>query len=291
MAKRKPRVHGEYSAESYTIFVNGQPAYTGGNYPLESQTFVPADEGVGLEKMKEFCESTAREIAEEKGGEFVGVEEAETEDDGDDGEVDETPATPFEQAVEQTARSLWLLSYWDDDRMRAYREVTGRSPIQTYGQQMESWPAPPVDHGVVFQVKRLVERIQVAWGWTFTDVAARMGEPLHRVMYYTVMACIGHGVGPNDDGKFPEGLDESPVRAEDPAADNVPVLGDWSGVLRVRVTTDRYAPALSEGAVGVPLSVDGARVDVEFSGGRQYVFTSMSEWEWTEEAYEPDELD
>lgn len=76
---KKAKIVGVYNEVKYTIIkiVKGEPntvLYEAGNSPLDSQMQVSADKGVGLEKMKEYCEQTARELAEENYAEFAGVE-------------------------------------------------------------------------------------------------------------------------------------------------------------------------------------------------------------------------
>lgn len=76
-------IYGEYSAESYTIYSGSgadyQPLYTAGNSPFESQGYLPAERGVGLDQMREFCIATAMEMSAELGEKFIGVEESEDE--------------------------------------------------------------------------------------------------------------------------------------------------------------------------------------------------------------------
>ncbi len=54
--------------------------YTAGNSPYDSQQYTSADDGVGLDTMKQFAECTGREIAQENKCEFVGVEYESIED-------------------------------------------------------------------------------------------------------------------------------------------------------------------------------------------------------------------
>jgi hypothetical protein len=80
-AGRLPVVSGQYNACTYTVLVNQAPVYSAGNHAQDSQVCVPASEGVGLRLMRRCCGKTAREIAEEIGGKFLGVEPAQPTDD------------------------------------------------------------------------------------------------------------------------------------------------------------------------------------------------------------------
>jgi hypothetical protein len=131
---------------------------------------------------------------------------------------------------EEVARSIWCLGFWSDERFTAYTQLTGRHPIQAWGQAMEYWPVPAVPHALVEDIRGILERIEAAWGRTLDDVAEEMGTEADRLAYYTVMACMGHGIEPDDDGTFPDGLDPSPLNLDDPADRYVPDVGDWTGV-------------------------------------------------------------
>jgi hypothetical protein len=80
-AGRLPVVSGQYNACTYTVLVNQAPVYSAGNHAQDSQVCVPASEGVGLRLMRRCCGKTAREIAEEIGGKFIGVEPAQPTDE------------------------------------------------------------------------------------------------------------------------------------------------------------------------------------------------------------------
>jgi hypothetical protein len=67
-----PVIVGEYNELMYSIlkmYPGGRTEmiYQAGNSPLDSQIYLSADKGVGLEKMKEYCINTANETAEEEG--------------------------------------------------------------------------------------------------------------------------------------------------------------------------------------------------------------------------------
>jgi len=74
---------GFYNAEKYSVCSideNGQieeELYTAGNSPLDSQVSVNAFEGVGLETMREFCETSSKIIAKDNGYKYLGVQEDE----------------------------------------------------------------------------------------------------------------------------------------------------------------------------------------------------------------------
>lgn len=70
----KPKVTGLYTALAYIVKLDGRVIYQAGNSPLESQVYLPAVQGVGLETMRKFCEQTAKELAEQHNADFVGVE-------------------------------------------------------------------------------------------------------------------------------------------------------------------------------------------------------------------------
>ena len=140
-------------------------------------------------------------------------------------------AREFAAAVVSTARTLWIGAYWDDERMEAYRERTGRGVMADYGRQMEEWPVPPLPPELVADVAEIVRDTERAWGRTFEEVAEAMdGRTADWLMYAVVMQSIGHGIGPDDDGDFPEGLDTSPVSTDDPAYRYTPGADDVSGI-------------------------------------------------------------
>lgn len=81
--KSKPikSIIGYYNEIYYTVceLHNGQiikEHYKAGNNPLagEYDQSLPADEGIGIDKMKEYCELTSKSISEEQKLEFIGVE-------------------------------------------------------------------------------------------------------------------------------------------------------------------------------------------------------------------------
>lgn len=69
MTTKKPPVYtGYYNGLKYVILRNSRKVYEAGNSPLDSQGYVSEDEGVGIEQMKNFCKSTAQEMATENQG-------------------------------------------------------------------------------------------------------------------------------------------------------------------------------------------------------------------------------
>ena len=67
-------ITGEYSAESYRVFQDGQEIYQAGNAPGDSQGYVDTNRGVGLAWMRNFCRITTKELASEKSAKFGGIQ-------------------------------------------------------------------------------------------------------------------------------------------------------------------------------------------------------------------------
>ena len=65
---------GRYNELEYEVEVDGKIIYEAGNSPFDSQVYTSADDGVGLETMRKYCEQTTKNIAEEQGAKFIGVE-------------------------------------------------------------------------------------------------------------------------------------------------------------------------------------------------------------------------
>lgn len=59
---------------------DGKEIYSAGNSPFDSQAYTSKEDGVGLETMKEYCEQTSKNLAEENHAKYIGVEYEETED-------------------------------------------------------------------------------------------------------------------------------------------------------------------------------------------------------------------
>ena len=73
-----PKLIGYYNRDGYRIDeVDGRTLYEGGNNPLESSSVIDRADGLPLRTIRRFCRQTGREIAEERGAEFVGVEREE----------------------------------------------------------------------------------------------------------------------------------------------------------------------------------------------------------------------
>lgn len=67
---------GEYNAYGYTIFLNGDEVYSAGNSPYESSDIVSLDDGVSIDEIEKYCQTTIHdmmlELDESDGGiEFV----------------------------------------------------------------------------------------------------------------------------------------------------------------------------------------------------------------------------
>jgi hypothetical protein len=73
--KRRPVVRGEYNRNGYEIWSDGQHVYSAGNHVQDStQPALCEQDRLPLKTIRWFCIKTAREIAIEQRGRFVGVE-------------------------------------------------------------------------------------------------------------------------------------------------------------------------------------------------------------------------
>lgn len=86
MKNKGKGIFGEYSALHYVIYEVGkngnvEPIYEAGNSPFDSHVYVSAEDGEGIETMKQFCEHTAKEIAEERRIKYLGITKEEVEED------------------------------------------------------------------------------------------------------------------------------------------------------------------------------------------------------------------
>ncbi len=70
---------GYYNEREYRVEVDKEKIYQAGNSPFDSQVYVSAEDGVGLDAMRRYCEKTSRDMAEEEGAEYLGVEYLEDE--------------------------------------------------------------------------------------------------------------------------------------------------------------------------------------------------------------------
>ena len=62
-------IHGYYNERLYTIYSDGEEVYQAGNSKLDSQVYLDPEHpgSLSLETMRQFCEQTAEELAEERG--------------------------------------------------------------------------------------------------------------------------------------------------------------------------------------------------------------------------------
>jgi hypothetical protein len=69
------KIIGYYNLDGYRIEDNldGEVLYEAGNNPLESSSHVDRADGLPLHTIKEYCERTGREMAEELSAAFVGA--------------------------------------------------------------------------------------------------------------------------------------------------------------------------------------------------------------------------
>lgn len=65
MQNNNKTITGEYTALAYVIYLNGKAIYQAGNSHSDSQGYVPANRGVGIRQMREWCRQTAQELAKE----------------------------------------------------------------------------------------------------------------------------------------------------------------------------------------------------------------------------------
>lgn len=126
------------------------------------------------------------------------------------------------------ARILLADVYWDDERESDYegnvRELMDRPET----------PQIPDELDAVMSLSHICGRIEQAWGISFYMVAWQMvgndappdvlKKKQEDLVYYALMACIGHGVGPNDDPKFPSELAGAPIHIENPMFDQLDLL-------------------------------------------------------------------
>lgn len=72
---------GYYNEYGYRIEDNldGEELYIAGNNPFESSSVVELENGLPLDKIKEYCERTGQDMAEELKAEWLGAEYEEIE--------------------------------------------------------------------------------------------------------------------------------------------------------------------------------------------------------------------
>jgi len=74
-AKKKPVVRGEYNCNGYEIWIDNRLDYSAGNHVQDStQPALCEQDRLPLKTIRQCCVKTAREIATEQRGHFVGVE-------------------------------------------------------------------------------------------------------------------------------------------------------------------------------------------------------------------------
>jgi hypothetical protein len=79
-SKRRPVVRGEYNRNGYEVWIDNRLNYAAGNHFQDSSQPALCDEDrLPLKTIRQFCIKTAREVAAEHRGRFVGVERV-TED-------------------------------------------------------------------------------------------------------------------------------------------------------------------------------------------------------------------
>jgi hypothetical protein len=148
--------------------------------------------------------------------------------------------------LSEVARTLWCDVYWTDEREGEYGQTHGALHVRELTERPETPDVPNLDDAL-FKLFHAVGRIEQAWGKSFYQVACDMvcsGHPsdldslanladkcdldnphgpfrqrLEMLVYRTMMACIGHGIGPDDDGDFPDELDAAPIDMENPLQD------------------------------------------------------------------------
>jgi hypothetical protein len=78
--KRRPVVRGEYNRNGYEVWIDNRLNYAAGNHIQDSsQPALNDEDRLPIKTIRQFCIKTAREIATEHHGRFVGVERV-TED-------------------------------------------------------------------------------------------------------------------------------------------------------------------------------------------------------------------
>jgi len=125
----------------------------------------------------------------------------------------------------RVARCLLADIYWDDDQETQYRadcKVRSEPWIRELMKRPET-PQVPDETDALIRMAHICGRIEQAWGESFYSVARRIckhdevkEEVQEDLVYYALMAAMGHGVGPQDVDGFPEELDASPINIENP---------------------------------------------------------------------------
>ena len=119
------------------------------------------------------------------------------------------------------ARILLADVYWTDEREEMYHVVGGHE--RDIMKRPETPPVPDELHAVM-RLALVCGRIEQAWGESFYSIARRICQPdqtfmdiQEELVYLTLMACIGHGIGPGDSScEWPSELEEAPIQIENP---------------------------------------------------------------------------
>ena len=133
------------------------------------------------------------------------------------------------------ARTLLSDVYWDEEREGEYRDDCRERGFAVEREIMKRSQTPQVPDETVALIKmaHICGRIEQAWGESFFSIARRICPPqriqeklLEDLIYYTLMSCIGHGIGPDEVAGFSDtGLSSSPIRIENPMQYQLEWLG------------------------------------------------------------------
>ena len=117
----------------------------------------------------------------------------------------------------RVARILLADVYWDEDREGEY------DGYERQLMERPETPQVPDELDAVMRLSHICGRIEQAWGESFYSIAERITSSVQireeiqeNLVYYALMACIGHGIGPCDVECFPEELSNAPIHIENP---------------------------------------------------------------------------
>jgi len=127
----------------------------------------------------------------------------------------------------RVARILLADLYWDEDQEGEYRAKSHtEEPFHAEIMNRPETPQIPDVTDAIIRMAHICGRIEQAWGESFYSVARRLTPPdqiadqvQEDIVYYTIMACIGHGIDANcidRIDRFDDNLDPSPIRIENP---------------------------------------------------------------------------
>jgi hypothetical protein len=129
----------------------------------------------------------------------------------------------------RVARILLADIYWDDEQESLYHDTCAMNDRPVIRDLMDRPETPQVSDEVdaLIRMAGICGRIEQAWGESFYSVARRIHETERAntktqeelqedLVYYALMAAIGHGVGPCDVEGFPPELEASPINIENP---------------------------------------------------------------------------